>query len=788
MVSRSERTRSPGRWTGSSVVLAAACTIASAAGTPAELEATYRALREMHPDGRSVAVQELVLEHDVFRFSLRSGRIHFLAPVEGRTFGAVFIGEGAYDLLPATESERHVLGLLTRDEKLTVLSDKFSEAVFLFTDDTAARILAAASLDNGAPDARAGQAVENCLKQQRKKIGINYHLRILEELANDDGTSGGVFVGFVDGRRFGKVVFAVDPLGVIDAEEVALIALDDERGGIWYSSHYRGEVSAGPPTNCRNKRLVDALHYEIDTRVRRNEDLEGQTTVSLRVLVPALQVLPFHILPSLRTIEAVRLGASDPPSAVALGFVQEGEQDDSQLAILLDRPFHRGDEIKLRLSYGGDEVLIDDGNGSFRVEARSSWYPNVGNFLDYATYELAFHVPKANRVVSVGAPVSTETAGSELLSTWRSEQPIAVAGFNYGKFELHETSVKNSEMKVEVYASPHDTGGIVEPAIADAVNSIQVYELLFGPLPQKRLAITQQSQWSFGQSWPTLIFMPYLSAMTNVVALNEFVDQVGVHEIAHQWWGHRVGIESYRDEWLSEGFAEFSTALVLEASRGREAYDAFWRRRQELMFRRVTGEDIPGIAAGPVYLGFRAGTARTPTAHQDLVYGKGAYVLRMLREMMRDPKSAQPDAAFFAMLRDFIETHAGATASTEDFRAAVEKHMVPGLNATGDGKIDWFFDQWVYGMEIPRFAVDIDIEEVGTDRYRFVGSIAQTDVSKDFLSLVPLYIDLGKQDLRLFGRAPLRGVMSREIDITLDLPKKPKRVVANAHGEVLAYD
>jgi aminopeptidase N len=36
------------------------------------------------------------------------------------------------------------------------------------------------------------------------------------------------------------------------------------------------------------------------------------------------------------------------------------------------------------------------------------------------------------------------------------------------------------------------------------------------------------------------------------------------HEVAHQWWGHTVGFNSYRDQWMSEGFAEMSASLYLQ--------------------------------------------------------------------------------------------------------------------------------------------------------------------------------------------------------------------------------
>ena len=40
---------------------------------------------------------------------------------------------------------------------------------------------------------------------------------------------------------------------------------------------------------------------------------------------------------------------------------------------------------------------------------------------------------------------------------------------------------------------------------------------------------------------------------------------VTAHEVAHQWWGQTVGFASYRDQWMSEGFANFSAALFLIA-------------------------------------------------------------------------------------------------------------------------------------------------------------------------------------------------------------------------------
>jgi len=170
-----------------------------------------------------------------------------------------------------------------------------------------------------------------------------------------------------------------------------------------------------------------------------------------------------------------------------------------------------------------------------------------------------------------------------------------------------------------------------------------------------------------------------------------------------------------------------------------------------------------------------------------VVYAKGAYVLHMLRMLMWDGGSQSPDAAFIAMMKDYASTYAGKSPSTADFQRVVERHMVPAMNATGDGKMDWFFDQWVYGTEIPRYAADLKVEPQG-DGYRVSGKVAQEGVGPRFRALVPLYVELGKGELARFAVLPMIGESARPVDLVVKLPKKPRRALVNARGEVLARD
>jgi aminopeptidase N len=277
-------------------------------------------------------------------------------------------------------------------------------------------------------------------------------------------------------------------------------------------------------------------------------------------------------------------------------------------------------------------------------------------------------------------------------------------------------------------------------------------------------------------------------AALNLNQATDFVNRVGFHEFAHQWWGHRVGAATYRDQWLEEGFAEFSAALAVQHTQGWEGYTDFWRDARKLILGKYLGNTIPHDQAGPITQGWRLGTHRTPSAPQAMIYSKGGYVLHMLRTLMWDPTAEVPDARFIAMMKDFTSTYGGKFATTADFQRVVERHMVPVLNATGDGKVDWFFNQWVHGTDIPRFVSDLKVEKAGNGEYRIHGQVSQQGIAKDFRTLVPVQVDFGKNDLQRIGAIGMTGESTVPIDVTLKLPKAPKRALVNGLGEVLARD
>jgi len=77
----------------------------------------------------------------------------------------------------------------------------------------------------------------------------------------------------------------------------------------------------------------------------------------------------------------------------------------------------------------------------------------------------------------------------------------------------------------------------------------------------------------------------------------------------------------------------------------------------------------------------------------------------MIRMMMY-AQTKGGDARFQAMMKDFIQSHFNKQVSTEDFKAIVEKHMTPEMNVDNNGKMDWFFNEWVYGTQVPAYKLE----------------------------------------------------------------------------------
>jgi hypothetical protein len=771
----------------------------------------YQQLRQMGKgpqdfDGLYATVNNLVFTRDAATFTMSSGEIYFAPTVADRTIGAVFFGEGELTLTPPTEIERHSLSLYTNQPSL---KESFDRLVLRFSDKTFDEIKqsAQAKMSSNGPQAeRARNAYRDNQLLLRKTLRRNVELRTLVDLYNPNRP--GFFTAFIDGRKYSKLIFQYDALGIpsVSPEEVSLTSYGDTDRGIWTAFHRADEYAKGTASSDEDHRIYDITHHEVDGAIRGTKFLANDT-VTFRVLDGGARVLPFRLFSSLR-VSRVR-----DEQGHELAFVQQNKDEDADFGVIWPGPLEAGKTYKLNVEYGGGDALIDVGGGNYFVNpgARLTWYPNNEGtaFGDRATFDTTFRYPKGKTLIGTGTAVAPEADDGDLrVSKWSSgETQLAVAGFNYGTFKKKSVLDPQTGYTIEYYGNEElpdfmrgaaaqgsmNTLGMSGTLLADAQNATRIYTMYFGKLPFNRLALTQQPASNFGQAWPTLVYMPftafmdptqrYLATGGNVrAATDNFFRYVGPHEIAHQWWGHMVGWKSYHDQWMSEGFAEFSASLFIQhAMRDEHKFLDFWNEQHDRIVQaRPQTHDIKPYTIGPVTQGSRLSGGKTYAAYQFLVYPKGAYILHMLRQMMFEAHNGG-DKGFMEMMQDFIKSHYNEDVSTEDLKHIVEKHMTKQMDMEGNGKMDWFFSEYVYGTEMPSYRFEYQLGNGGST---LSARVTQSGVADKFKMLVPIYLDYGKGWVR-FGSARMTG--NTTVDLKDEkIPPGAKRVALCAFDDVLA--
>jgi hypothetical protein len=186
---------------------------------------------------------------------------------------------------------------------------------------------------------------------------------------------------------------------------------------------------------------------------------------------------------------------------------------------------------------------------------------------------------------------------------------------------------------------------------------------------------------------------------------------------------------------------------------------------------------------GPIWMGRRIRSSETsPSSYQNLIYSKGGYVLQMLREQLVDPRNQDPDHLFKDMLQDYCKTFDNKPASTEDFKTIVEKHMTHGLDLDGNHKMDWFFNQYVYGTGISHYNFRVSLEPTSDGKTHIKGEITRSGVPENWKDVIPLSAQTGDKTMRLGTLSVTHA--TEPLDLTL--PAKIDRLSINDHEDLLA--
>jgi hypothetical protein len=792
------------------------CLVSTAfyAQTTPNSDGNYQQLRNITLQPGGIAVQNVTVKRDAATIHFDSGMLCFVAPVNNKVTGAVFTGEGKLLLDPPTPSERAMLAVLSKEKEY---AEPFDQLVIRFTDGTYDELKSAGPAATASCNA---DPLHSVAKALRKELHYNLDARILQDVASNE--PGGLFVAFVHGKHYdGKTLFFIDPHGAprVYPEEISLETYNENKYGIWSAFHYRPEYASGVATGGQQNGVIHIEREQLDTEIDKSGHLDGKAVVTLTSRTAGLQVVPFSLFPTLR------VSSVTGPTGETLNFIQEDKAEDPQFWVVMQRPLAKGEQCALTVKYAGKDAVSAEGAGNYFPVARMDWYPNsvAGDFGEYSNYDMTFRIPKGMTIAATGTRISETTEGSHDVTVWKSEMPITVAGFNFGQFKKDDGKVEKPPMEVASYANvnpPNWVEGIKQSetgaygpntgagcavgtmnttllnkkALGEAQNSLAIYSEYFGALPFKQLAMTQQTASNFGQSWPMLVYLPITYLFDETVRhclgypdTSAYFSIVAPHEVAHQWWGHDVGFNSYRDQWMSEGFAEMSASLYIQGVYNKEPqkYTKFWNDELKLLTER-NQQGYRAIDAGPVTLGYRLSNSREGfSITRRLIYPKGAYILHMIRMMMWDRQAG--DQRFKDTMRDFVATYSGRAATTEDFKATVEKHMTTAMDLEGNHKLDWFFNEYVYGTQLPSYKFDYSFDPGADGDLVLSIKLTQSGVSPEFRMLVPIYLEMADGKIARLGSARPFGSMTVDQKVPLKgVKEKPRRAMIAYYNDVLA--
>lgn len=788
---------------------------------PKTVQDLYHQLRSVGLNPNQVfKIRDAAIDREDLHLYLNDGTIGFTQTVDGRITGAYFTGDGEILARPPNISERASLGLFTG---LGFLDEHFQAAYLRFNDDTALQLQA--NLRDIDPDDKQEFLTQN--SELAPRLAGMDALRLLSSLTSHYPQDRYLHVRML-AARLGDFDAFYDSM----AEEQVTIGKFTNKDtvdyyDVWMSYPAQASRGPNPPERMidpwRSWQSVQVTKFDIKARLIPPERIESEATLSLTAKYGGQRLLFFELSRYLK-VENVTF-AGKP-----LEFLQNESVDGTELAkrgndlvvVIFPQALKDGEKFQLRFEYAG-AVMQQAGTGLLYVGARGTWYPSRG--IAMSNFDLEFRWPTEWTLVATGKRVSLETRGNELVGRWVSEVEMPLAGFNLGQYTRKEFHSGNVE--VDAYASssleseltnqtastvilkpppklapespetvivappltinPSESGESMAERCAKAIDT---YTQWFGPYPYSSLAVTQFPSRS-AQGWPGLIFLssaawlpPEEQARLKLDTYGRIVygDLMPWHETAHMWWGDVVFWKSYRDQWLVEALSNYSALMMIERQDPDSFQIAMNRYRDDLLSR--APNDRQYLEAGPVNLGVRLSSSEFPSGYVAISYGRGTWLMHMLRSMFDDPsaKPAQRDDLFLKALHTLRERYAFKEATTKDLEKVFEEYLPLSLRYDGNRSLDWFFDGWVNGTAIPSLSLkDVKINKQGT-RWSANFTILQQDAPDELVTSIPIYAVLGENRRIFAGRVFADGNVTKA---RLAVPAGTRKLILDPLNTIL---
>ena len=363
--------------------------------------------------------------------------------------------------------------------------------------------------------------------------------------------------------------------------------------------------------------------------------------------------------------------------------------DTARVTVRLGRRAAVGDTVEFTLTYHGvperglyfvprRRVVWSQGEAT---ETRA-WVPTYDAPNDKATWEFLVTADSAMSVLSNGRLVGVTAAGGQRVWHWSQETPASTYLYSMvvGPFTILKDSWRGIPVEYYTYA---DTVASAWRSFGETPAMMELYsQVLDVPFPWDKYDQSIIPDFTYGG-------MENVSATTQTdLALRAAGDApqadtrgLNAHELAHQWFGDLTTAATWAHIWLNEGLTTYMESVQNEKTRGWDAGQLSWWNQQQQAMGADRNEERPLV------WGRYQGTDPIVLFFSGHVYPKGAQVAHQLRRLLGD-------SLFWAGMHRFLTDNAHKPVTTADYAAAMER--------TCGCDLDWFFDQWAYGIGYPK--------------------------------------------------------------------------------------
>jgi hypothetical protein len=364
------------------------------------------------------------------------------------------------------------------------------------------------------------------------------------------------------------------------------------------------------------------------------------------------------------------------------------------LAVALDPPLGRDQTAEVKVVHEGD-YAIRYGGDSFWSLGTWAWFPTPPFHGWLATMDFEVRVPEPLVPFVSGTTTGKESRDGFTVVKSRLDQPMQWPVVAAGKYNVYSDRQLDVAATVATYVRANERGA--KRLLNNFYAATECYQKLLNvPFPFSEVEVIEINQWGFGQAPPGVIFITQ-EAFNSVLEETDRLFSEGIngrylHEIAHSYWPHVPKMNSEEENWTSESFADYTSAVCLDQLAGGKGT---FRFQNSLDHWRGNVKDL-GDGASLYLANHLAGVNFNDFLdRQNLLYSKGPVVLHALRlELQKQAGSAaQGDRQFWSLLRSYLKSF--------PYKWAGTRHLVGILNQiTGSDWQPWF-ERYVYGTEIP---------------------------------------------------------------------------------------